>query len=29
LGDAQYALQQRIKSAFDPEGIMNPGKMFG
>ncbi|MGO1497858.1 FAD-binding oxidoreductase [Agrococcus casei] len=28
LGDAQYALQQRIKSAFDPQGIMNPGKVF-
>ena len=29
LGDAQYALQQRIKAAFDPAGIMNPGKVFG
>ena len=29
LGDAQYELQQRIKSAFDPQGIMNPGKVFG
>lgn len=28
LGDAQYTLQQRIKAAFDPNGIMNPGKVF-
>lgn len=28
LGDAQYELQQRIKAAFDPKGIMNPGKVF-
>jgi glycolate oxidase len=28
LGDAQYALQQRIKLAFDPAGILNPGKVF-
>ncbi|WP_293695148.1 FAD-linked oxidase C-terminal domain-containing protein [uncultured Agrococcus sp.] len=29
LGDAQYELQRRIKAAFDPAGIMNPGKVFG
>jgi glycolate oxidase len=29
LGDAQYALQQRVKAAFDPQGLMNPGKVFG
>lgn len=28
LGDAQYALQQRIKAAFDPDGILNLGKVF-
>jgi glycolate oxidase len=28
LGDTQYALQQRIKQAFDPAGILNPGKVF-
>ncbi|NGO13968.1 FAD-binding protein [Streptomyces sp. HC44] len=26
LGPAQHALQQRIKAAFDPHGILNPGK---
>lgn len=28
LGDAQFALQQRITQAFDPAGILNPGKVF-
>lgn len=28
LGDAQVALQRRIAAAFDPRGIMNPGKVF-
>ena len=28
LGDAQIMLQRRIKEAFDPRGIMNPGKVF-
>jgi glycolate oxidase len=28
LGDAQIALQRRVKEAFDPAGILNPGKVF-
>ncbi len=28
LGDAQWELQQRITRAFDPAGILNPGKVF-
>ena len=28
LGDAQWELQQRIARAFDPAGILNPGKVF-
>lgn len=28
LGDEQVALQRRIKAAFDPRGILNPGKVF-
>lgn len=28
LGDEQVALQRRIKAAFDPRGILNPGKIF-
>jgi glycolate oxidase len=28
LGDDQVALQRRIKAAFDPRGILNPGKVF-
>ena len=28
LGDAQVQLQKRIKSAFDPHNLLNPGKMF-
>ncbi len=27
-GAAQIALQKRIKQAFDPLGILNPGKIF-
>lgn len=27
LGEAPIALMQRIKAAFDPEGILNPGKV--
>jgi glycolate oxidase len=28
LGDEQVALQRRIKAAFDPRGILNPGAVF-
>ncbi|WP_369045849.1 FAD-binding oxidoreductase [Sinomonas sp. P10A9] len=28
LGDAQYDLQRRIKHVFDPDNILNPGKVF-
>jgi glycolate oxidase len=28
LGDAEIALMKRIKRAFDPNGILNPGKIF-
>ncbi|TFC47702.1 FAD-binding protein [Cryobacterium sp. TMT2-17-1] len=28
LGDTGFALQRRIKAAFDPLGILNPGTMF-
>jgi glycolate oxidase len=28
LGDDSYDLQRRIKAAFDPAGILNPGKVF-
>jgi glycolate oxidase len=28
LGDDQLALQRRIRAAFDPQGILNPGKVF-
>lgn len=28
LGDEQVALQRRLKAAFDPRGILNPGKVF-
>jgi glycolate oxidase len=26
LGPAAHALQRRLKEAFDPRGILNPGK---
>jgi glycolate oxidase len=29
LGDDSYALQRDIKRVFDPQGILNPGKIFG
>ncbi|WOQ69139.1 FAD-linked oxidase C-terminal domain-containing protein [Microbacterium limosum] len=28
LGPGQWALQERVVRAFDPEGILNPGKVF-
>lgn len=28
LGEGQYRLQRSIKSALDPDGILNPGKVF-
>lgn len=28
LGDDQWQLQRAIKSVFDPQGILNPGKVF-
>ncbi|MEQ1896355.1 MAG: FAD-linked oxidase C-terminal domain-containing protein [Vicinamibacterales bacterium] len=28
LGDAQVALMRRVKAAFDPKGLLNPGKIF-
>lgn len=28
LGDVQLELQRRIKDVFDPQGLLNPGKMF-
>ncbi|WP_374314189.1 FAD-binding oxidoreductase [Microbacterium sp.] len=29
LGEDQWELQRRITRAFDPQGILNPGKVFG
>ena len=29
LGEAGYALLGRLKAAFDPGNILNPGKIFG
>jgi FAD/FMN-containing dehydrogenase len=28
LSEAEIALLKRIKAAFDPKGILNPGKIF-
>jgi glycolate oxidase len=28
LGVAEIALMKRIKAAFDPQGVLNPGKIF-
>lgn len=28
LGEDSYALQRQVKAVFDPQGILNPGKMF-
>ena len=29
LGDDSYELQRQLKRVFDPQGILNPGKVFG
>ncbi len=28
LGDASYGLLKKVKTAFDPQGLLNPGKIF-
>ena len=28
LGDASYALLKKVKRALDPDGLLNPGKIF-
>jgi glycolate oxidase FAD binding subunit len=28
LSSVQFALQQRLKAAFDPQGILNPGRLY-
>ncbi|QNE46495.1 FAD-binding protein [Glaciihabitans sp. INWT7] len=28
LGDDQFELQQQVKAVFDPQGLMNPGKVY-
>jgi glycolate oxidase len=28
LGDDQFELQRQLKGVFDPQGILNPGKVF-
>jgi len=28
LGETQWELQRKIKEVFDPQGILNPGKVF-
>ena len=28
LGDVQWQLQKEIKGVFDPQGLLNPGKVF-
>jgi glycolate oxidase len=28
MGDASYSLMKQVKRALDPNGLLNPGKMF-